>query len=132
VARAKIQWEREIMLKALALTLVLITAMEAQAAPAALLCTGTSDDWSSTRGPQWSESHDVILPMTIDIARNMMVLENREYPIMAVSDDTVFVDAYLYGIDIKITQPGDGQSVCALRDTLRQGTSRYDQYRSKI
>jgi hypothetical protein len=90
------------MLKALALIFVLITAMEAQAASATLLCTGTSGYWSSARGPRWTESQRVVLPITIDIARNTLVLENKEYPIMAISDDTVFVDAYLYGIDTKI------------------------------
>ena len=90
------------MVKALALTLVLITSVEAHAAPAALLCTGTSDYWSSARGPLWSESRAVVLPITIDIARNTLALDNQEYPIIAISDDTVFVEAYLYGIDTKI------------------------------
>jgi len=90
------------MIKSLAFALVLITAMEAQAAPAALLCTGISEYWSSARGPQWSESQGVVLPIIIDIARNTLELNNQEYPIIAISDDTVFVDAYLYGIDTKI------------------------------
>jgi len=90
------------MLKALALIFVLITAADAQAAPAALLCTGTSDFWSSARGPTRSESQGVVLPITIDIAHNSLVLENQAYPIAAVSDDTVFVNAYLDGTDAKI------------------------------
>ena len=90
------------MLKALAIIFFLITATQAQAAPAALLCAGTSDFWSSARGPTWSESPGVVLPITIDIARNALVLENQAYPIVAISDDTVFVNAYVSGIDAKI------------------------------
>jgi hypothetical protein len=89
------------MIKSLALALVLISPSESRAAPAALLCTGTSDFWSSTRGPEWSESQEV-LPIKIDIARNKLALDNQEYPITAISGHTVFVDDYLYGIDVNI------------------------------
>jgi hypothetical protein len=89
------------MIKSLALALVLISPLEAWSAPTALLCTGTSNFWSSTRGPEWSESQEV-WPIRIDIARNKLALNNQEYPITAISGHTVFVDDYLYGIDIKI------------------------------
>jgi hypothetical protein len=89
------------MIKSLALALVLISPLESRAAPAALLCAGTSDFWSSTRGPEWSGSQEVLL-IKIDIARNKLALDNQEYPITAISGHTVFVDDYLYGIDVNI------------------------------
>jgi hypothetical protein len=89
------------MIKSLAFALAFISPLEPQAAPAPLLCTGSSEFWSSTRGPEWSRSQEV-LPIKIDIARHKLALDNQEYPITTIADHTVFVDAYLYGIDVNI------------------------------
>jgi hypothetical protein len=64
----------EIMLKALALVLVLITSMEAKAAPISLVCVGITD---GIKGSQ--------LGLLIDLATNTVMSDNFVYKITSVS-----------------------------------------------